>query len=165
MKPQTAPSREIEFTFGNTAEIAVIGVDEVPPPSFPTIDIADLSSLPPKSEVTVMGILLKIGASKRIMSSKGKALNKRNIVLVDKTQTKLVCTLWGHNALDDLDPAQGKPLLVKHGKLSDYNGARSLSLNVGASMLIDPALEAARDLETWFNMGVDETALRALEAP
>ena len=104
-----------------------------------------------------------------MIRSKGNQLSKRELILADKTKQKINCTLWGTDAINC--KISGNPLiLLKSAKVcsqslmftffgysvdyiylqvSDFNTC-SLNIGTNSSLIINPDLSEARELQLWF---------------
>ena len=80
-----------------------------------------------------------------LVSKAGKELVKREIVLVDMSETEVSLTLWGNTATNF--SAIGNPIVAAKGvRVSDYNGV-TLS---GGNILINPDMDLAHELKGWW---------------
>ena len=71
-----------------------------------------------------------------LISKAGKELVKREIILVDRSETEVSLTLWGNTAINF--SAVGNPIVAAKGvRVSDYNGV-TLS---GGDILINPDMD------------------------
>ena len=79
------------------------------------------------------------------MTRAGKELIKREIVLVDTSETEVLLTLWGDTATKF--SAIGNPVVAAKGaKVSDFNGV-TLS---GMDILVNPDMDIAHELKGWW---------------
>ena len=81
-----------------------------------------------------------------LISKAGKELVKREITLVDRSETEVSLTLWGNTATNF--SAVGNPIVAAKGaKVSDFNGV-TLS---GGDILINPDMDLAHELKGWWD--------------
>jgi ssDNA-binding replication factor A large subunit len=120
-------------------------------PTIVTTTLESLAELQPNEKVNVLAVVHKVAAAKSVKNAKGKQLTKRDILVVDATMTKVICTLWGPHAKSDLECAIGQPLLFKTATISEYNGSRTLNVGIAAELLLDPACPNARTLAIWYS--------------
>jgi hypothetical protein len=158
--------RESELTFDETAIIQPITSDiHFATPSVYLTSLAGVANVPSKAAVNVIGILLHSAATKRIISANGKNSSKRELVLIDESNVKLFCTLWGNYARDDLADVEGEPVLIKGGQVSDYKNTRSVTAGMNATFMTKPQLPRARELSSWYATGVDYDSFQVVQSP
>jgi len=77
-------------------------------------------------------------------------LKKRNVVLLDQSQTAVTMTLWNEQALSFTDENVGRIFAIKGASVREFNGGFSLS--VGNGTAIHPEFEGEKviALHTWF---------------
>ena len=81
-----------------------------------------------------------------LISKAGKELVKREIILVDRSETEVSLTLWGNTAINF--SAVGNPIVAAKGvRVSDYNGV-TLS---GGDILVNPDMDLAHELKGWWD--------------
>lgn len=119
-------------------------------PNIPCQSLAQLSSLPEHGAATTLLIVHAVGGLKRILTRKGKSVDKRELLLVDDTDTSMVCTTWGQLAQTIGEILEGTVVLVWRGSISDYNNTRSVSIGAGSEILQDPFLDRAEELRRWY---------------
>ncbi|OWZ24279.1 DAN Replication protein [Phytophthora megakarya] len=127
----------VEFSFGEGANIHEVDqeTESFSEPSFVT--------------ATVASLLSDVGPRKTIKTRSGKDTDRREFILVDDTDTEVLCTSWGQMARDIEPAAQGTVLLLQDGKISDYMGTRSVNIGAGASLHFGTALTRSCELTVW----------------
>ncbi|OWZ23121.1 DAN Replication protein [Phytophthora megakarya] len=124
--------------------------DKFAAPILGFVSLAQVKKLPDKSRIAVIGIVRAVGGLKKFSSKEGRAIEKREFALVDDSNTKVFCTLWGQVARDFEAAKIGRVYALLAVSISDYSGSRSLNLNGGASILPHPAISRSDDLNTWY---------------
>jgi replication factor A1 len=116
-----------------------------------------LSEVEKDATVDVVGILKDVGEPSEITSkTTQKAVTKRELILVDRSNYSVQMTIWGRQAQDFSSPPESV-IAVKGAKVSDFNG-RSLSLFSSSMMQIDPDIDEAHALSGWYkNQGRNES--------
>ncbi|RLN26940.1 hypothetical protein BBJ28_00002470 [Nothophytophthora sp. Chile5] len=162
----SSTTARFDVTFNEEAVVHALPAGAVPaaPLNITCTTIADLGSLASTVGANVIGILLDVAAMKRLKSKKGKTLIKRDVILAGESVTKVICTLWGQHARDDLGPMIGHPFLVIGAQISDYSGTRSISIGAGATVMITPDLPRAKELSVWFDTIADKSAFLRLQS-
>ncbi|KAG8225777.1 hypothetical protein J437_LFUL005736 [Ladona fulva] len=79
-----------------------------------------------------------------------RELKKRDITLVDNSNTEVTLTLWGSQA-EEFDGSQQPVVAVKGGRLSEFSGGKSVSLLGSSLMRINPDIPEAHKLRGWFD--------------
>jgi hypothetical protein len=159
--------RESQLSFGANAKVRSISGDDLAnvTPNVLFTRFSELIDLPAKALVNVIGILLQVTPTKRVMSAQGKSLHKRELVLADDSEVRLFCTMWGNNARDEFDTFEGGPILIKNGQIDDYMGTRSISVGISSLFMIDPVLPRANELSDWFAESVGHDSFPIAQSP
>lgn len=110
----------------------------------------ELPTLAPQTTVNVLATFHKSSAYKRFKNASGKEPTKREILLVDSTMAQVVCTLSGFRAKEDISSSEGRPLILKNVRLSQFNGSYSLHVGTGATVLFDLVYGPAATLAGWY---------------
>lgn len=112
--------------------------------------LAELERVEKDSFIDVLGVLKEVGKMEEITSkATQKPHSKRDISLVDNTNTSVRCTIWGKNA-EAFDIALDTVIAFKGIKVSDFSG-RSLSMLYSTSMLVNPDVNEAHNLKGWYD--------------
>lgn len=98
----------------------------------------------------VIGVCKRRGDLASIITKRdGKELKKRDIILVDKTNTEIALTLWGKQA-EDFEDDTNPVVAVKGVKVGDFNG-KNLSTVGSSVMLLNPDIKESHQLRGWFD--------------
>jgi replication factor A1 len=84
-----------------------------------------------------------------VTKATNRELKKRDLQLVDNSNTAITCTLWGKQA-EDFDGQDNPVVLLKGAKVGDYNG-RTLSVAGSTVMQINPDTAEAHTLKGWYD--------------
>ncbi|KAG3161038.1 hypothetical protein PC128_g20901 [Phytophthora cactorum] len=103
-----------EATFDDRAHVYHVTNDSAisTEPAFTFTLLRDLHPLATQASITLIGVIHALGGTKRVASKKGKCVDKTDIVLVDDTAAKLVCTEWQFLARQTTDSCKGQVLLI-----------------------------------------------------
>lgn len=117
--------------------------------NFHFVKIGQLESVPANSVVDIVGVCRDPGEVATIMSkNSGKELKKRDISLVDDSETEIRLTIWNTDA-ENFSANTGSVVVAKKARLTDYAG-KSLS-TIGSTLIqVDPDLPEAQELRGWF---------------
>lgn len=91
-----------------------------------------------------------------VARSSGRELKKREITLVDTSNSSVGLTLWGDDA-KNFDGFAKPVILLKATKVSEFSGGKTLNLIGGSTMKINPDIPEGHKLRGWFdNVGCDK---------
>jgi len=136
---------ELTFKDNGAMELVEDDTSDVPTMTYNFARISDLAAAEKDSSVDVIGVCKSHSELTTLVSKAGKELVKREIVLVDMSETEVSLTLWGNTATNF--SAIGNPIVAAKGvRVSDYNGV-TLS---GGNILINPDMDLAHELKGWW---------------
>jgi len=79
-----------------------------------------------------------------------KQLDKREIFLVDESNTEVSVTLWGEQAKEFDKNNVGQVVGIKGANVKEFNGGVSLSLNSGSMLKYNPEGVATHKMYIWY---------------
>jgi len=136
---------ELTFKENGTMDLVEDDTSDVPTMTYNFVKISDLTAAQIGSAVDVIGVCKSHNELISFMTRSGKELTKREIVLVDTSETEVLLTLWGDTATKF--SALGNPVVAAKGaKVSDFNGV-TLS---GMDILVNPDMDVAHELKGWW---------------
>ena len=92
-------NNEYELTFKDNGMMELAeDIGDIPTVSYNFVAISDLTGCAKDSNVDVIGVVKVAGETANITTKAGKELTKREITLVDKSNTQVTLTLWGNTA-------------------------------------------------------------------
>ncbi|KAI3654252.1 hypothetical protein MP228_000971 [Amoeboaphelidium protococcarum] len=161
-KAQVKPARKIgsfvqndyEITFENSTEVSPCldaeDASKIPFVRYNFVEIAELNDAVKDSIVDIIAVVKEVGEVQQIVAkSNNRQLTKRDITLVDKSNTTVKMTLWGTTA-EQFD-AQNYPVVAFKGvKVSDFGG-RTLSASPSSVIQQNPDIPEAYTLKGWFD--------------
>ena len=120
-----------------------------PQASFNIIKLKDLEPLEENSLVDVAAVIRSFGEAQTFTAQKTqKEYTKRDLSLVDESESEIKLTIWGQDATR-FEHTEGTPVIVKGAKVSTFNG-KSLSASIGCTILMDPKMPVATRLRGKF---------------
>lgn len=124
--------------------------DSVPKANFHFIPLSELNNVEKDATVDVLCVIKEVGEVEEIISkSTSKPHSKRDISIVDGSDTWVRCTVWGNQAKSwDVHP--GTVVAFKGVKVGDYGG-RTLSTLYSSSVTINPDTDDAHVLKGWYD--------------
>jgi len=121
-----------------------------------TADFVPLSSLEeaaPNSVVDVIGIVRSASEEQKITNRQGKEVMKRTVAVVDDSGVQVNVAIWGERAGRESSMAtrwsECPVIALKGARVSDYDG-RTLSVTSATQIELDPAIDRANTMRTWF---------------
>ncbi|ODN02275.1 Replication protein A 70 kDa DNA-binding subunit [Orchesella cincta] len=152
-KQFTSLNHEYEISFVNdTSVIPCMDTDSdsIPTLSFQFMEIAFIESCENNKMIDVVAVCKSRGDVHAFTSkTTNKDLKKREVTLVDRTNTEIVLTLWGKQA-EDFEDDTNPVIAVKGVKVSDFGG-KSLSMMNSSVMMINPDIPEAHILRGWYD--------------
>ncbi|XP_014677373.1 PREDICTED: replication protein A 70 kDa DNA-binding subunit-like [Priapulus caudatus] len=148
----TTIKNDYEMTFSRDTEVTLC-MDEsanIPKMSFNFVPISELAKVQKDAMIDVVGVCKSAGDLATIMTkTTNRELSKRDITLVDGTQTEVRLTIWGEEA--EKFNADNMPVIaVKGARVSDFGGV-SLSVLMSSTLMINPDIEEAHKLRGWWD--------------
>ncbi|CAL7949670.1 unnamed protein product [Xylocopa violacea] len=125
--------------------------DDIPTLQFDFVPISAIETKEKNEIVDVLGIV-KSCTDLQVLTSRttGRELKKKDVELLDESNTMVTLTLWGTQA-EQFDGSSNPVLAVKSARIGEFNGGKNLSTLSATVMQIDPDIPAAHRLRGWFN--------------
>ncbi|XP_034177571.1 replication protein A 70 [Osmia lignaria lignaria] len=123
---------------------------DIPTLQFDFQPIGDIEKKEKNDLMDVLGIV-KSCADLQLLTSRttGREMKKRDIHLVDDSNTMVCLTLWGTEA-EDFDGSNNPVVAVKGARIGEFNGGKNLSALSSTVMQVDPDIPEAHRLRGWF---------------
>ncbi|XP_043653475.1 replication protein A 70 kDa DNA-binding subunit [Drosophila teissieri] len=138
--------------------------DPIPEIKYNLIPISDVSGMENKAAVDTIGICKEVGELQSFVArTTNKEFKKRDITLVDMSNSAISLTLWGDEAVN-FDGHVQPVILVKGSRINEFNGGKSLSLGGGSIMKINPDIPEAHKLRGWFDNGGGDNVANMVSA-
>lgn len=90
--------------------------------------IAQIEQMENQAYADVIGVCVEVSDVQNFTSKKGKELTKRTFSIMDNSNAKIECTLWGDDATNFPDNLKGKVLALQAARVSEFGG-RTLACN------------------------------------
>lgn len=123
----------------------------IPTLKFNFTTLSSVQDLPADSMIDIIGVCKSAGDVVNLVSrTTNRELKKRDVILVDHSLSSVTLVLWGSDA-ENFDPV-GQPIVaMKQGRISEFNGGKSINM-LGSSLLqINPDIPEAHKLRGWFD--------------
>lgn len=139
-----------ELTFENETLVEPCEDEEVAPIKFEFVKLNDLANMENNAFVDVLGIIKSVGENNNFTSkSSGKPYDRRDITIVDESQTAINVGLWNKTAREfNLDV--GTPIAIRGAKINEFNG-KQLSLVFTSMIISNPNVPEAYKLKGWYD--------------
>ncbi|XP_031833471.1 replication protein A 70 [Nomia melanderi] len=156
----------------NDYEMTLIGDSEIIPcydagneiPSL-RFDFMPISQVENKEKNDIMDILgvVKSCSDLQVLTSRttGREMKKKDVNLVDESNTMVCLTLWGSQA-EDFDGSMNPVLAIKGARVGEFNGGKNLSTISSTVLQVDPDIPEAHRLRGWFNTVGRNEEIRAI---
>ena len=143
-------NNDYEMTFVQTTIVEECYDDtgSIPTTKFNFVPISSISSMETNALVDVLGICKEIGDVVMINTKSGKQLNKRELTLVDSSQSSVCLTLWGQDA-ENFNHPEAPVIAVKGARVNEFGGGKSISQGIGSLMKINPDIHTGSRKDSW----------------
>ncbi|XP_076637806.1 replication protein A 70 [Colletes latitarsis] len=136
--------------------------DDIPSLQFNFIPISDVEKTEKNDIIDLLGVIKSYGDLQVITSrTTGREMKKRDINLVDESNTMVCLTLWGSQA-EEFDRSDNPVLALKGVRVGEFNGGKNISTLSASVLQIDPDIPAAHRLRGWFNTVGRNTDVKTL---
>ncbi|XP_049768899.1 replication protein A 70 kDa DNA-binding subunit-like isoform X2 [Schistocerca cancellata] len=144
-------NHDYQMIFTDETTVVSCNEDDVNIPRY-TFHFKPLNKLPDIDlAVDIIGVVNTIGDAEdftvRTTNMKEK---KRDIIIVDQSNTMMKLTLWGKQA-EEFSEAPGSVLAVRSAKQSDFGGQRSASVQPWSTVKVNPDIPEAHELRDWYH--------------
>lgn len=136
----------------------------IPTIQYDFVPIPQIANMEAHAIIDVVGVCKDAGEINQFTAkASGRELKKRDVTLVDKSNTAVQLTLWGDDAVNF--PASLNPVLVlKSVRVTEFGGGKSLGLVGGSVMKINPHIDEAHKLRGWFDNGGCPNTVQSVSA-
>nr|CAD7397032.1 unnamed protein product [Timema poppensis] len=143
---------DFEITLSKSTSIAPCHDEkDIPFTRFNFLLINTLSEVDINSIVDVIGVCKNVGDVVMFTSkTTNTELKKREITLVDHSNTAVNVTLWGEQA-EQFDGSLQPIVAIKGGRMTEFRGARSISPMTTSIVQVNPDIADAQRLRGWFD--------------
>ncbi|RWS16997.1 Replication protein A DNA-binding subunit-like protein [Dinothrombium tinctorium] len=129
--------------------------------TFKFVKIKDIANYNVDSIIDVLGICRDVSELVTLtQKNTGRELKKREISLIDDTETEIRLAFWGNEA-ENFSASEGSVVMVKKARVSDFNG-KSLTSVSSSFVQIDPQLTEAYGLKGWYERMRDNMQITKL---
>jgi len=152
-KAFTNLKHDYEMSFTNDTQVIPCHEDasDIPTLTFDFVSISTLANLETNALVDVIGVCKSSGEVQTLISrNTNRELKKREVVIVDQSNTAVALTLWGSQA-EEFDGSLQPVLAVRNGRINEFGGGKSVSLLQSSVLQINPDITEAHKLRGWFD--------------
>eukprot|EP00794_Sanderia_malayensis_P014156 gene14156-15634_t len=153
---------EMYLNTDSTVELCT-DTNDLPQVQFNFVNIADLENVNKDSMVDIIGVVKSMQDVVKItIRSTNREVSKREINVVDRSETAVNATLWGDTADKFNQYENQNPIIaVKGAKVSDFGG-RSLSVLTSSVFQVNPDIPAAHALRGWYDQGGKDSGMKSI---
>ncbi|XP_076284159.1 replication protein A 70 [Lasioglossum baleicum] len=133
--------------------------NDIPSLQFDFVPIKDVEIKEKNDIIDILGVVKSCGDVQSLTSrTTGREMKKRDVNLVDETNTMVTLTLWGSQA-ETFEGSTNPLLAIKGARVGEFNGGKNLSTLSSSVLQLDPDIPEAHKLRGWFNtVGRNEEA-------
>ncbi|XP_034938170.1 replication protein A 70 kDa DNA-binding subunit isoform X2 [Chelonus insularis] len=133
--------------------------DDIPMLTYNFTPISEIEALPKDQIIDVLGVVKShSGVQVLTARSTGRELHKRDLNLVDITNTLITLSLWGQQA-DEFEASENSIVAAKGVKIGEFNNGKNLSVISSSVIQVEPDIPEAHSLRGWYNtVGQNEEA-------
>lgn len=142
---------DYEMTLGGDTVIQeCTDITQIPAIKYNFVPISDIAAMEAGAFVDIVAICKESGDLVNLTSKAGRELTKREITLVDKSNSAITLTIWGEEA-KSFNGSEQPVLLIKGAKIGEYGGGKTLGMASGSSLKMNPDVDEGHRLRGWFD--------------
>lgn len=144
---------EMTFNSDTVVQLCEDSDDSMPEVKYDLVPISQVANMEPKASVDVVGVCKEV-SELQIFTSRttNKEFKKRDLTLVDMSDAAVTLTIWGDDAVN-FDGHVQPVILIKGGRINEFNGGKSISVGSGSVLKINPDIPEGHKLRGWFDNG------------
>uniref|UniRef100_A0A0C9QFQ3 Replication protein A subunit n=1 Tax=Fopius arisanus TaxID=64838 RepID=A0A0C9QFQ3_9HYME len=146
---------EYEMSMNNDTEIILCddGADDIPAIHFNFEPISSIEHCPKGAIIDIVGVAKQINEPQNLVArTTGKELRKRDIRLIDQSNTMVTFTVWGSH-VSKFDGLEHPVVAIKGARVDEFNGGKNLGTIPASLIQIDPDIIEAHSLRGWWAAG------------
>lgn len=152
-----------DYEMSMTSETEVIPchdeVDSIPTIQFDFVSINKIENKERNDIVDVLGIVKSCEEIQMLKArTTGRELKKRDVTLIDESNTMICLSLWGSEA-ENFNGNNNPVVAIKGARIGEFNGGKNLSTLMSSVVQVDPDIPEAHKLRGWYNtIGMSDQA-------
>jgi len=167
-KQYSTLKNDYEITFGNETTVKPVHSEDgsIQQNKYVFRKINELQTVEVGSTIDLVGIVKDSGTLAEIVSQKlgGKTLEKRDLLIVDQSNTEVRFTVWGEQAKAQNKWENNPVVAIKGAKVSDFGGV-SLSGLQSTSITMNPMIPEGQQLRSWWDSYGSSAQATSLSGP
>ncbi|CAH1992742.1 unnamed protein product [Acanthoscelides obtectus] len=125
----------------------------IPQTKYDFVTIDRIASAEVNSLIDIVGVVKDVGDIQNLQSrTTGRELKKRDVTLIDQSNTAVSLTLWGAEA-ENFDGTNNPVVVLKGARISEYGGGKNLGTIASTNIKINPELPECYRLRSWYDNG------------
>jgi len=130
---------------------------DVPEIKYNFVKLDELINKPKDTTCDVIGIISEVGELSTITTKANRMASKRELTLVDRSNSSIRLTLWGNQAESYEDDGSNPVIAFKGVKVGEFQG-RSLSMISTSIMSVNPDITDSHVLRGWYDsVGINQS--------
>ncbi|KAL1494983.1 hypothetical protein ABEB36_010479 [Hypothenemus hampei] len=114
------------------------------------ISINKIAEMEANETIDVIGVVTSVGDLQTFQArTTGRELKKKEVQLVDQSNTTITLTLWGQQA-ENFNGSGNPVVVVKGARISEFGGGKTLSAMAGTLMKINPEIKECYRIKGWY---------------
>ncbi|XP_056629805.1 replication protein A 70 kDa DNA-binding subunit [Diorhabda sublineata] len=155
---------EMTLTADSSIQECFDSNDAIPTTQYEFVSIDKISEKETNTLVDVIGVVKNVGELQTFQArSTGKELKKKEVVLVDQSQTAINFTLWGTDA-ENFDGTNNPVVVIKGARVSEFGGGKNLSMLSSSTLKINPEMKECYRMRGWYDSEGQNVQIKNLSA-
>ncbi|KAK0429509.1 hypothetical protein QR680_011410 [Steinernema hermaphroditum] len=127
---------------------------EVPPLQLNVIPLNTVGAAQVHKRIDILGVVEDVGDLRQVAAqTASEPQERRDIRIVDSSNTKLQLTLWGDNAKNfNVSHGDHPVMAIKNALVRHYNNCYYLNTNDTTRFELNPSGSRAAGLGTWYSL-------------
>ncbi|KAL2714488.1 replication protein A 70 kDa DNA-binding subunit [Vespula squamosa] len=152
---------DYEMSFTQDTEIILChdDTDDIPMIQFNFVPINTIENKEKNDIIDVLGIAKSCEEIQTLRArTTGRELKKRDVMLIDESNTMISLSLWGADA-EKFDGSNNPIVAIRGARIGEFNGGKNLSCVMSSVLQVDPDIPEAHKLRGWYNtIGMSDQA-------
>lgn len=146
---------DYEMTMGSETQIQLCQEEggSIPQVQYNFIPISEIAEKNKDDFVDVIGICKEASPVVKFVSrASNRELTKREVTLIDQSNSSIVLTLWGNEA-ENFNDFDNPVVMIRNARLGEFGGGKTLGTVGSTTMKINPDDPNGHKLRGWFDNG------------
>uniref|UniRef100_A0A336LJ18 Replication protein A subunit n=1 Tax=Culicoides sonorensis TaxID=179676 RepID=A0A336LJ18_CULSO len=157
---------DYEMTLTHDTQIKLCPDDDcsIPSVEYNFVPIKSIADMQSNSNIDVIAVVKTASDLQRFTAkSTGKELQKRELTLVDMSNSSVQLVLWGEQA-ENFDAHSHPVILLKSARVAEFGGGKTIGLSANGLMKLNPDMSEGIKLKNWFASGIADNISTSVSA-